>query len=247
MWTETIQAKLTSFAVLLSITTGCVFLVLILYTYVHVHHKAISTDKSGPVTKMDFSFRVIRSETDSSGLPTKPAPASNMRSISYDRWLIARFLVCFALSNLLQVCLILYYMFVFDRNTGLTLQSGPDYSLHYTLDDLALTMPGVSSGLIIFIVFGTTAPFRREYRKWLQPCRRKCQGRDGPIMVAPLGSIRAANNEALPSRRRSFDEEEYNVVNEAGSRSSTSSTWELPPMDFDEFSENEVLPRPALG
>ncbi len=233
-------------AVLLSITTGCVFLVLILYTYLHVRRKAVSGEKAATMAKMGFSFRLNRSETDTSGMPTKPAAASNMRSISYDRSLIARFLVFFALSNVLQVCLILYYMFAFDRYMGLMDQGAPDYSLHYTLDDLALTMPGVSSGLILFIVFGTTAPFRREYKKWLQPCRRKCQGREGPIMVAPLDSINAANNEALPPRRRSFDEGENDMADEFERRSSTSSTWELPPMDFDEFSAKEVLPRSAL-
>lgn len=201
---------------------------------------------------MDISFRVNRSGTDNSGMPTKPATASNMRSMSYDRWLIARFLVCFALSNALQVCLISYYILMFDRNTLLLSQQGPDYSLQYTLDDLAITMSSVSSGLIIFIVFGTTAPFRREYKKWLHPGRRKCQGRDGPIMVAPLHSINAANNQALSNWRRPFDEgneeeEGDSMTTASGRRSSASSTWEIPPMHFDEFSEKEVLPRPTEG
>lgn len=232
---------------MVSTTVGCIFLVLILYTYIHVHRRAVSNKNSGPMANMDVSFRINRSETDTSGMPTKPAPASDMRNMSYDRWLIARFLVCFFLTNVLQVCLIIYYMFTFDRNTSLTVQSGPDYSLHYAIDDLGITMPGVTSGLLIFIVFGTTAPFRREYRKWLQPCRRKCQGRDGPIMVAPLDSINVANNETIPGRMRSFDEEGYNAVHESRRTSSVSSTWELPPMDFDEFSEKEVLPRSPLG
>ena len=66
-------------------------------------------------------------------------------------------------------------------------------------------------------------------------------------MVAPLCSIHAANNEAVPSRRRSFDEEGTDSINEPSHRSSTSTIWELPPMDFDEFSEKEVLPRSQLG
>jgi hypothetical protein len=198
------------------------------------------------MSTVKFSFRLDRGERES-GMPTKPAPANNMRSISYDRWLIARFLICFFLSNVLQVCLIIYYMLSFDRNTVLAVQAGPDYSLRHTLDDLGITMPGVSSGLLIFIVFGTTAPFRREYKKWLQPCRRKCQRRDGPIMVAPLDLINAGKQEALSGRRRSFDEEGHGeMVSDSGGRSSASSTWELPPMDFDEFSEKQVLPRSVL-
>lgn len=233
--------------VLASTTAGSVFLVLILYTYIHVQRKAASSIKPGPVANVEFSFRINRSETDASAMRTKPAPASDMRSLSYDRWLIARFLVCFALSNGLQVCLIVFCMSVYDRNTDLAEQSGPDYSLHQTLDDLALSVPGVSLGLLIFVVFGTTAPFRREYRKWLQPCRRKCQGREGPIMIAPLDSVNPANSEALPGRRRSFDEEAATMVSGSQGRSSESNTWELPPIDFDEFSEKEVLPRSPPG
>jgi hypothetical protein len=196
---------------------------------------------------VEVSFHLNRSETNVSAMPTKPAPPCDMRSISYDRWLIARFLVCFALSNALQVCLIVFYMKIYDRNTELAKQSGPDYSLHRTLEDLALSIPGVSLGLLIFVVFGTTAPFRREYRKWLQPCRRRCQGREGPIMIAPLDSVNAGSNEPHPDRRRCLDEETATVASVSQARSSVSTTWELPPIDFDEFSEKEVLPRSALG
>jgi hypothetical protein len=199
------------------------------------------------MSTVEFSFRLDRGERDS-GMPTKPAPANNMRNISYDRWLIARFLICFFLSNVLQICLIIYYMISFDRNTVLAMQAGPDYSLRHTLDDLGITMPGVSSGLLIFVVFGTTAPFRREYKKWFQPCRRKCQGRDGPIMVAPLDLMSTANQEALSGRTRSFDEEGHGeMVSGSGRRSSVSSAWKLPPIDFDEFSEKQVLPESVLG
>ena len=230
-----------------STTAGSVFLVLILYAYIHVHRKAAPSENSGPMADMAVSVRINRSETNTSGMPTKPAPASDMKSIAHDHWLIARFIVCFGLSNVLQVYLIVYYMLYFDRKIGLAKQGGPDYSLHYVIDDLAVAMPGVSSGLLLFIVFGTTAPLRREYRKWLQPCRRKCQGRDGPIMVAPLNSLNAANSEAFPGRRRTFDEADSFAVDEGARRVSVSSVWELPPMDFDDFSEKDVLPEWPLG
>jgi hypothetical protein len=219
---------------------------MILYTYLHVRRKVASTKKAGPMAQVDVTFRMNRTETDNSGMPTKPAPASNMRSMSYDRWLIARFLVCFGLSNVLQVCVILFYMFSFDQYKAVVEQGGPDYSLRSTLIDLSITIPGVASGLGIFIVFGTTAPFRREYRKLFQPCRRKRQGRDGPIMVAPLDSINNPTNEILSGRRRSLDEEESDLGKQSTRRSYDSSVWEIPPMDFGDFSEKEVLPRQSL-
>lgn len=74
-------------------------------------------------------------------MPTKPTPASNMRSISLDRWLIARFLVCFAVSDVLQVCFMLYYMEIFDCNIALAVESGPDYSFNSTLKELAIEHP----------------------------------------------------------------------------------------------------------
>lgn len=231
---------------MVSTTVGCVFLVLILCTYVHVHRKVASCKYTGPLSTLSLTFRVNRGETDS-GMPTKPAPACNMRSISYDRWLIARFLICFFLLNILLLCLIIFYMIKFVHHTVLVVQAGPDYSLRHTLDDLAIAMPGVSLGLLIFIVFGTTAPFRREYRNWFQPCKRKRQGRDGPIMVAPLDSVNVARKETLSARRRSLDAEETATVGQSERRSFVSSTREIPPMDFDEFSEKEVIPRSTLG
>ncbi|ERF71206.1 hypothetical protein EPUS_07889 [Endocarpon pusillum Z07020] len=231
---------------LASTTAGSIFLILILYTYIHVHRKA-ATKKPGPMPNMDFSFRMNRRASDASEMPTKPAPATDMRSIAYDRWLIARFLVCFGLSNGLQVCLIVYYYHVSARNTELADRGGPDYTLSSTLKELALSIPGVSLGLLIFIVFGTTAPFRREYRKWFQPCKRKRQGRDGPIMVTRLGSVNAANNELHSGQMRTAVEESSIGVDDLERRNSFSSTWQLPPIDLDGFSEKEVFPRSALG
>lgn len=176
-----------------------------------------------------------RRASDTSEMPTKPAPANDMRSIAYDRWLIARFLVCFALSNGLQVCLIVYYYFVSVRNTELAGRDGPDYTLSSTQTELALSIPGVSLGLLIFIVFGTTARCRREYRRWFQPCKRKRQGRDGPIMVTRLGSVSGVVEERSAG------------VENLERRNSFLSTWQLPPIDLDGFSEKDVLPRSALG
>ena len=89
----------------------------------------------------------------------------------------------------------LYYMIVFDRNTDLAAQANTDYSVKNTLIDLAISIHGVSSGLLVFLVFGTIAPCRGEDNSWLQPCGRRCQGCDGLI---PLDSIDAFN-------RRTFD------------------------------------------
>ncbi|KAF7512792.1 hypothetical protein GJ744_000359 [Endocarpon pusillum] len=231
---------------LASTTAGSIFLILILYTYIHVHRKA-ATKKPGPMPKMDFSFRMNRRASDASEMPTKPAAATDMRSIAYDRWLIARFLVCFALSNGLQVCLIVYYYLLSAHNTELADRGGPDYTLSSTQTELALSIPGVSLGLLIFIVFGTTAPFRREYRKWFQLCKRKRQGRDGPIMVTRLASVNAANNELHSGQMRTVVEERSTGVDDLERRNSFSSTWQLPPIDLGGFSEKEVLPRSALG
>lgn len=193
---------------------------------------------------MDISFRLERRETDSGEMPTKPAPASNMRGVCFDRWLIARFLVCFALGNTLQMCVVVYYMVHSQRNRTILEQGSPDYSLRNTLTEVALAIPAASSGLLLFIVYGTTAPFRREYRRWFQPCKRKCQGRDGPIMVAPLDSIKVTDQEAPSDPEKALDNDENSVANASeGERSPVSSTWELPPLDFDEFSAKNVLPR----
>lgn len=230
---------------LLSSSAGCVFIVLILHRYIHARRKAVSPPKPRPIPNVGVTFHVNRRGTDNA-VPTRPALATNMQSLSCDRWLIVRFLVCFAITNLLQVSLVIYHMLNFDRYKVILEQGEPDYSVKSVLDEVAITMPGVSTGLLIFVIFGTTAPFRREYREWLQPCRRRHQGRHGPIMVVPLISVNAANSEvrpeARPDRTRSVGVERIGSIGELSNWSSTSSIWGLPPLDFDDFSDMEGFP-----
>lgn len=149
---------------------------LILLSYIHVRHKVVASEKAA--SKFQFSFRLEPNDSDQAstvGSTSRPHPAvESMRSVTYDRWLIARFLTSFAASNVMQSTVIIYYVLLYRRTGMLIEQNGPDYSMKTNLTDLAITMPSVSSGLLIFIVFGTTAPFRRVYTRWItcQSCRK---------------------------------------------------------------------------
>lgn len=222
-------------AVILSTTTGSVFCVLIVTTYIHVRRKATHQTRAGLAAPLDVSFRVTRSGSQDSDMPTKPIQSSNIRSMSYDRWLIARFLICFAISNVFQLSVIIWYVLSYRTTAAVLEQGEPDYSLESTLKYLAITMPGVASGLLIFFVFGTTAQFRSEYKRWLHPLRRKFQGREGPIMVAPLSPNNpSSTNNVEPSLPPTNAESGYTTNQEAGQRGSSNSTWQLPPFGFEE-------------
>lgn len=95
-------------SVIFCVSIGSIFVVLILYNYVRVHRNVASSESSGHKGLVQLSFRRKRSKTNSR-IVSEPAPSMSMRSESYDRWLIARFLCCFALSNVMQASVIVYY------------------------------------------------------------------------------------------------------------------------------------------
>ena len=237
----------TNIVLMISITIGSVFVILILYKYIHVNRQVDANRKQGSKPKLSVTFRLIRRETDPDGMPTKPASATDMKSMCCDRWLIVRFLICFALSDVLQVCVVIYYYLLYQRTMELAQRDGPDYRIGFTNEELAITIPGVVSGFGIFMVFGTTAPLRTQYKQWFQSCRRTLQGRHGPIMVAPLESVSTpemvhANGEAHPGQPMSIGEQDSRTSSR-DTRMSSRSAWQIPPITFDdEFTEKEVLP-----
>jgi hypothetical protein len=180
------KAKTDSSTVIISTSVGSIFLALILASYIHVRHKVASNEKAA--TKVEFSFRLEPHDPSSAAPASRSHPAvESMRSVTYDRWLIARFLTSFAASNVMQSTVIIYYILLYRRNGMLVKQDGPDYSMKTNIADLAITMPSVSSGLLIFIVFGTTAPYRRVYKSWIT-CRSCRKGKSRSQEDPGLGS-----------------------------------------------------------
>ncbi|RYO92887.1 hypothetical protein DL766_009135 [Monosporascus sp. MC13-8B] len=83
----------------------------------------------------------------------------------YDRWLLIRFSIGFCILALFNLTNILCQI-AWHSNISRDIEAdGPDMSEARARHDSALFLPGVSSSLLAFIIFGTTTPFRKHMRK----------------------------------------------------------------------------------
>ncbi|KAK7750312.1 hypothetical protein SLS62_007719 [Diatrype stigma] len=92
----------------------------------------------------------------------------------YDRWLLIRFSAGFfilALFNMTNIICQVAWQANTSRDT-LSASAGPDRSAARARHDSALFLPGVSSSLLAFVIFGTTAPFRKHMRETFSVWRR---------------------------------------------------------------------------
>ncbi|RYP89421.1 hypothetical protein DL770_004391 [Monosporascus sp. CRB-9-2] len=83
----------------------------------------------------------------------------------YDRWLLVRFSIGFCILAIFNLTNILCQV-AWHRNISSDVEAdGPDMSAARAKHDSSLFLPGVSSSLLAFIIFGTTTPFREHMRK----------------------------------------------------------------------------------
>ncbi|RYP64587.1 hypothetical protein DL771_008700 [Monosporascus sp. 5C6A] len=83
----------------------------------------------------------------------------------YDRWLLIRFSIGFCILALFNLTNILCQISWNDNISRDVEADGPDMSAERARHDSALFLPGVSSSLLAFIIFGTTTPFRTHMRE----------------------------------------------------------------------------------
>ncbi|GAB1316708.1 hypothetical protein MFIFM68171_06918 [Madurella fahalii] len=93
---------------------------------------------------------------------TPHAPPVPRRKVIYDNWLILRFTVAFIALSLFQLVVIVFQLRAASTNDAENIPPEPDLGADRAKGDFALFAPGVSAGLLTFIVFGTTRTFR-EY------------------------------------------------------------------------------------
>lgn len=101
-----------------------------------------------------------------------------------------------------------------------------DLSAGGAIISLVMFIPGVTLGLLIFIVFGTTGPFRRDYARWANSIfccatRRKSSGgslhrSESVVRLTNLGptrskgeSMEAEHGQAVHGGKSSGPEGEY--------------------------------------
>ncbi|KAI0200549.1 hypothetical protein F4808DRAFT_154800 [Astrocystis sublimbata] len=95
----------------------------------------------------------------------------------YDAWLIVRFAIALFFIEAFQLLTILYEIAQVNKNKQEALPDKPDISVTRAQLDFVAFIPGVSAGLLVFLVFGTTRNCQRTILNSFIP-RRFRKGTD---------------------------------------------------------------------
>ncbi|KAF6814149.1 glycoside hydrolase [Colletotrichum sojae] len=157
-----------------------VLLIVILSKYVHTRRNLLS---------WNVRYGQRSNSTKSSDTLVIDTGTGNRRQSIYDRWLVVRFSIAFVALAIFQVVTIMFQVSSARQNNRDSLSETPDLSLKRLHLDLILFLPGVSTSLLTFVVFGTTKTFRDYLFAKLIPNRFQ-------------GSIRRRSNQQSPRRSR---------------------------------------------
>ncbi|KAI0420373.1 hypothetical protein F5X98DRAFT_25752 [Xylaria grammica] len=133
-----------------SLTLGSIVLVAILAKYIHTRRRLHRWTVRYPLS------RDLNSNSGESGLDSD----SEHHSI-YDGWLIVRFAIALAFIEAFQILTILSEVAQIRGNREEVLPEQPDISAARAVVDFVEFIPGVSTGLLVFLVFGTTKTCKR--------------------------------------------------------------------------------------
>ncbi len=166
-----------SHSVMLSLFFGCVLMVLILARYVYTKRKFSHWTADTP------SDNIGGVSTLESGSAKSPAPGTTGGSLTptartrnqgiWDRWLMVRFTIAFVSLSVFEVTNTLFQLMAVANAQSDYDAPEPKLSAEKAKESWLFFMPGVTPGLFIFIVFGTTAPLRRYMYEKFVPSRRQ--------------------------------------------------------------------------
>ncbi|KAI1780825.1 hypothetical protein F4818DRAFT_396997 [Hypoxylon cercidicola] len=182
---------LANFNMMISLTFGSLLLMAILVKYIWTRHQLISWN-----ARYLFSRR---SQEAGGEIINVLDRGDGTRTATYDRWLVLRFSIGFVVLATFQLITILSEIAQLSHHTKEKLGDAADLSVAKAKNDFLLFMPGVSTSLLVFIVFGTTRTFRKTMYKTFIPKRfqRRSSESEPGADVAP------------PPRDDMRDEEEF--------------------------------------
>ncbi|KAI1762560.1 hypothetical protein GGR53DRAFT_414928 [Hypoxylon sp. FL1150] len=151
---------LANFNMMISLTFGSLLLMAILVKYIWTRHRLISWN-----ARYLFSRRSQEVDGDIMNVLDR---GDGTRRATYDRWLVLRFSIGFVVLAVFQLITILSEVAQLSNLTKEKLGNEADLSAAKAKNDFLLFMPGVSTSLLVFIVFGTTRTFRKTmYKKFI--------------------------------------------------------------------------------
>ncbi|KAI1497366.1 hypothetical protein F5X99DRAFT_26135 [Biscogniauxia marginata] len=136
-----------------SLAIGAILLLAILGKYIHIRRNVLS---------WHVGYGNSAGGAEETGRRRWPRNRVSVRKKStsiYDRWMLTRFAIAFVVFSCFQISLI------FFQGRQLRINStdkthGPDLSAERARGDFLTFTPGVTPGLLTFVVFGTSRPFR---------------------------------------------------------------------------------------
>ncbi|KAH0282855.1 hypothetical protein KCU62_g9422, partial [Aureobasidium sp. EXF-3399] len=166
-------------------------------------------------SQMQSGMHSQMQNTNASQLPARePKSAQRKNDSIYDKWLLIRFCICFVLLCIMQIYLIYYSIARYLGSTANADTAKLDLSSGGATISLVMFIPGVTLGLLIFIVFGSTGPFRRDYARWARSLVSCMLGRRSTRNSLASGSlhrtesvVRLTNLEHKSSHRSGGNEE----------------------------------------
>lgn len=134
-------------------------------------------------------------------------PQRNRNRIRIDKWIIFRFSAAFIILSIFMICIVVFQAVRYTGSKQLARTQSPDYSADGGVSDVMQFIPGVTSALLGFLLFGTTAQHRAKYLEWLRDlrCGASRRQRRRPSLDGGGGGERAT----APMRRRSKNTWDY--------------------------------------
>ncbi|KAK8102733.1 hypothetical protein PG984_015879 [Apiospora sp. TS-2023a] len=161
---------LANVVLMISLAGGCGSMLAILIRYVQSRRQLLSWDvQYGAVSgsgAMSGSFGFSASTSQGQGQGRR----GGSRGI-YDRWLMTRFSIAFVILTIFELSNMLFQFAGMQNSNKDALRSSPDISAERAKETAVLFLPGPAPSFLIFIVFGTTAPFRKHMYRTFVPKR----------------------------------------------------------------------------
>ncbi|KZL83170.1 hypothetical protein CI238_04511 [Colletotrichum incanum] len=163
---------------MLSLAVGCGTMLAILIRYVQSRRKLTTFNASYGDSSQSGARHTETTASFSTGKAHPPR-----RSV-YDRWLMGRFTIAFLALSIFEVTNTLFQLSSINNNKKDAALTEPDFSLERAKATFALFLPGVTPGIFLFIIFGTTKTCRtlmvetftlRRWRKLREEKRNKAK------------------------------------------------------------------------
>ncbi|KAI0012794.1 hypothetical protein F4779DRAFT_566871 [Xylariaceae sp. FL0662B] len=160
--------------IFVSLSLGGILLLAILGKYIHTRRKLLSWHVN---YGNDASTSRRTERLDSFATATTSEDKQAKGSI-YDRWLLVRFSIAFVVIGCYEAVLTVFQISQMARSgTTAAVGDAANLSLSRARSDFLQFMVGVSASLLVFVVFGTTRPFRQTVREAMVP---RCFRREKP-------------------------------------------------------------------